>query len=634
MRPRRDSPRPGAPSPSPIVARRMLGEVTFAVIGLLFLIADVRTFSSTFQQTFFGQSNTTLAVMATAVFATSFLAPIVGWRLGPKRSVGMSAAMLAIATLVATVLRNNIADLAPSITAIAGGLWWLGLLHASRPPDRPSPLAVALPIAVSADLVLRAAFRTVPLVDLNAALAAPLVLVAALVFLASGVAAMSGARTWTRPDARGALALIALPALFLVAETGATNGAQIALASGLGLGPEPVRATQLGMVLAGLGLAAGSLALSRQHPRGLTAAIACAVGAALLWYVHAPVVSLVGGLVLAAGLFLAAATIPGAPLKIAGSPAVVTFALALGWLVFVGTAFGFYAFWAYVPAVYAATAVVAVAALLVSGGALPAWRALPIALVPIVVGIPFVALLLTPQSPPSKDPTTPFRLMTYNIHQGFNAGQVPSLDMLLDVISRESPHVLVPQEVVRGWMIDEQHDALGVLAERLDMPYVFAPNIGDLYGNAILSRFPMTDVKRVHFAVQPSVKHQPRGAVGVRVGDVLIITTHLYDVADSSAIRQEQVRTIMSEWDGEKVAIIAGDMNAEPGDLEMGLFSEAGYGDLGEPAGGTKSQEPPRRRIDYIWGVGVIGSSPHTVMALGASDHRAVVVNVTKQSRP
>ena len=48
----------------------MVGEVTFAVIGLLFLIADVRTFSSTFQQTLYGQSNTTLAIMATAVFAT------------------------------------------------------------------------------------------------------------------------------------------------------------------------------------------------------------------------------------------------------------------------------------------------------------------------------------------------------------------------------------------------------------------------------------------------------------------------------------------------------------------------------------------------------------------------------------
>src|SRR6059036_1698998 len=611
----------------------MVGEVTFAVIGLLFLFADIRTFSSTFQQTYFGQSNTTLAIMATAVFATSFLAPIVGWQLGPKRGVAFSAAMLGIATVIATVSPNNIADLALTIVGLAGGFWWLGLLHASRPADRPSPLAVALPIAFSADLVLRAAFRTVPVVDLSPALASPLVLVASLIFLAAGVATLGGAaRTWTRPDARGALALMALPALFLVAETGATNGAQVALASGLGLGPEPPRATQLGMVLVGLGLAAGSLALARRYARGVAAAIALAAGAVLLWYIHAPVVSLVGGLVLAAGLFIAAATIPGPPLKVSGSPAVVTLALALGWLVFVGTAFGFYAFWAYLPAVYAATAVVVIAALLVPGGALPAWRALPIALVPIVVGVPLLALLLTPQSLETQDPPNTFRVMTYNIHQGFNAGQVPSLDNLVDVISRESPDVLVMQEVVRGWMIDEQHDALSVLAERLRMPYVFAPNIGDLYGNAILSHYPMTDVRRVHFAVQPSVKHQPRGAVGVRVGDILIITTHLDDVSDSSAVRQEQVRTILREWDGEKVAIVAGDMNAEPGDLEMGLFSEAGYGDLAEPAGATTTMDDPPKRIDYIWGIGVIGSSPHTVMALGASDHRAVVVNVTKSS--
>src|SRR5207237_10647534 len=339
-------------------------------------------------------------------------------------------------------------------------------------------------------------------------------------------------------------------------------------------------------------------------------------------------------LVLAAGVVLAGASLPGAPTIVARSPIVAGLALGVGWLVFVATAFGFYAFWAYAPAVWAATAFVVVAALFAGGGGLPAWRVLPIALVPIVVVVPLVALATTPTPATTEDPVNTFRVMTYNIHQGFNAGQIPSLDSLVDVISRESPDVLVLQEVVRGWMIDEQHDALSVLAERLDMPYVFAPNIGDLYGNAILSRFPMTDVKRIHFAVQPSAKHQQRGAVGVRVGDMLIITTHLDDVADSSAIRQEQRRTIMREWDGEKVAIIAGDMNAEPGDLEMGLFSEAGYGDLAEPARGTTMDDPPKR-IDYIWGIGVNAQGPpNTDWSLAASDHRAVVVNVTRQPRP
>ena len=72
----------------------MIGEVAFGVIGLLLLLADIRIFASTFQQTFYGTPSTQLAVMAGAVFATSFLAPLIGWRLGPRRSVALSAARL------------------------------------------------------------------------------------------------------------------------------------------------------------------------------------------------------------------------------------------------------------------------------------------------------------------------------------------------------------------------------------------------------------------------------------------------------------------------------------------------------------------------------------------------------------
>jgi endonuclease/exonuclease/phosphatase family metal-dependent hydrolase len=140
----------------------------------------------------------------------------------------------------------------------------------------------------------------------------------------------------------------------------------------------------------------------------------------------------------------------------------------------------------------------------------------------------------------------------------------------------------------------------------------------------------MSDVKRIQFAVQPSIRHQPRGAIGVRIGDVLIVTTHLDDISDSSSIRQEQVRAILSAWSGERIAIIAGDMNAQPGDLEMGLFGEAGYGDLGEPAGPTTTGDDPPKRIDYVWGIGVIGANPHTVMAVAASDHRALAVNIMR----
>src|SRR5256885_14686977 len=168
----------------------MVGEVTFAVLGVLFLIADIRTFASTFQLTFYGQPNSTLGIMAIAAFATAFLAPLLGWRLGPRRSVAVSGAILGLATLLATLSRSNVPDLALSVVGLAAGMWWLGLLHSSRPPDRSSPLPIAIPVALAVDVALRAAFHSVPVVDVTPTVAAPLALVAALVFFASGVAAL------------------------------------------------------------------------------------------------------------------------------------------------------------------------------------------------------------------------------------------------------------------------------------------------------------------------------------------------------------------------------------------------------------------------------------------------------------
>src|SRR5207249_10472516 len=89
---------------------------------------------------------------------------------------------------------------------------------------------------------------------------------------------------------------------------------------------------------------------------------ALARGAGLLWW-HRRLVSLVGGLLLAAGLVVSAAAVLGAPQVPAGSPAGPVVALSFGWIAFVAAAFGFYAFFALQPAIWAATAVVVLATL-------------------------------------------------------------------------------------------------------------------------------------------------------------------------------------------------------------------------------------------------------------------------------
>jgi hypothetical protein len=393
----------------------VIGGATFGVIGLLFLFADYRTFASTFQQTFFGAPNTNLAIMASSVFATSFLGLLVSWRLGPTRALGASGAVFALATFLCTVSRNNWIDLALSVIALAAGFWWLAFLHSARAGEDVSPLARALPIAFACDLALRATFRTVAVPDLVWPAAAGLALLAAALFGASGLVTLAPARHWTAPDLRGVVGLLVTPCLFLVAETGATNGAQAALAGGLGLGPEEPRATQAGQVVVGLGLAIGALVQWRLAPRAWIAAAVVAAGSVLLWS-HLPFVALLGAAVLATGAVLAAGSLLGAPVHPSRGPVAVVLALSVGWLLFVGTAFGFYAFWALLPAVWAATALVVLGALASSAGRVKPPFTLAVATAALALGGPIAAYVGTPQlAAPFSDKGT-LRLMTYNIH--------------------------------------------------------------------------------------------------------------------------------------------------------------------------------------------------------------------------
>lgn len=613
----------------------MLGGAAFGIIGLLFLLSAIRTFTATLYQAFFGElPQVVLGAIAFGVFATSFGAIVVAARLGPRRAIAGSGALLAGTTLLGAAVRNEWLDLLLSAAAIAAGTWWLALIHAARSPSRSSPLAIAVPVALVVDAALRTAFGTIPFVDGPPPITLPLTLIAVLLFLASGLAHASADLTWSSPGPRGALGLLAFAPLLFVSETGGGNAAQVAASGGLGLGPESAQSTQIGAMIVGLGAGLGAFLLTRDLPRRPIAALALGLGALLLWS-HLGILALAGGTIFAAGIIVAASALVGAPRAEARSPALTVVSLGLGWLLFVGAAFAFYAFYAYLPAAWAATALVGLIVLAVPPVAGPRWGpGAAILVTAIAVLVPLTAVLTLP-AVTAADPPATFRVMTYNVHQGYDAGNVPSLAAQVDAIAREAPDVIVLQEVVRGWLIDGQQDVIGVLAARLGMQYVFGPNIGDLYGNAVLSRYPMTDVRRVAYAKEPGARYQPRGAILVTVAGVLVIATHLDEHADASAVRLEQVRTLLREWDGHSPAIIACDCNALPEAPELALIDAAGFGDLAAQAGSTAFTFPadaPRERIDYLFGVGVQAAQAH-VLDSTASDHRALVVNVTRPAR-
>jgi endonuclease/exonuclease/phosphatase family metal-dependent hydrolase len=614
------------------VSGALLGQTTFATIGLLFLIAAIRTFTSSLYMTYFGKvSNETLGAIALSVFAASALALVAAWRLGQRSAIALSGTLLAGGTVLAAAVRWDWADIVLSGAALVGGTWWLALTHAARLRTGSSAFVLGLPLAIAGDLALRSAFRTIPVADLALPLALALTLAGALLFLAAGIASLDPEREWTSPGGRGALALFAIPALLLVGETAGTNPVQVLGAAGLGRGPEGPGSTYAGMVLIGAGMTAGALVLAQPGTRRVSAIVALALGSLLLW-ARVPIVSAAGGVLLAMGVIVAAAVLPDTAARPARAPIATALALTMGWILFVALAFAFYAYYAPPVAPLAAAAVVAlglVAAIPLPGARLGAGGAVLVGALAVVV--PVAALFTTPGTTSETRPA--FRLMTYNVHHGFDEANVAALDRIAEVITAESPDVVVLQEVVRGWMITEQHDVLTVLAERLGMSYVWGPTVGETWGNAVLSRLPISDVRTIAFPRETALRHVPRGAIFYRVSGVLIVATHLDHIDGATEVRQRQVRAILDAWRGEGPAILAGDLNALAGDREMKMLEEAGFRDLAAADGAVQPTFPagaPERRIDYVWGIGVTGTQVHTV-ASTASDHRAVVVNIARR---
>lgn len=612
-------------------------QTLFASLGILFLLSVIRTFTSTLYMSLYGDvPNETVGAIALGVFAASILATPVGMRFGPRRSIGLSGALLVGAVTLASAWRWNWADIALGAAGVAAGTWWLALAGSARAGTGSSPLVAGLPIALAADLALRALGRTVPVVELGIPVAPLLAVVGALLFLAAGIASDAEVE-WTSPGPRGALALLAIPPLLLVGETGALNPAEAALAGGLARGPEPAGSWYVVAAALGLGMTTGALVLARgRPPRRLAGAAAIGAGAVLLWahvWIELPLAGTIGAMVLAGGVLVAATVLPDTAARPAGSPLTATVGLALGWVAFVGLAFVFYAYYALVaaPLIAAALVVLGIAASLPlpsRGVGLSELAAVAV----LGIFVPTIALLTPPGASPGNARGSTFRLMTYNVHQGFDEGNVPSLDRIADVIRAEDPDVVVLQEVTRGWMITDQHDVLTVLSERLAMPYVFGPAIGDVYGNAVLSRLPMTDVSRFAYPREPLLRHQPRGGIVLTVSGVLVIATHLDHVAGASDVRQRQVRTLLTVWNGRQPAVVAGDLNALPGTPELGLLEAAGFRDLAKDDGADQPTSPasgPVDRVDYVWGIGVRGTQAHTVTTT-ASDHRPLVINISR----
>ena len=228
----------------------------------------------------------------------------------------------------------------------------------------------------------------------------------------------------------------------------------------------------------------------------------------------------------------------------------------------------------------------------------------------------------------------PLRILSLNIHNGFNADGKLDLEGLAHQIELSGADVIALQEVARGSLETGRTDSLEWLARRLNMVYYFGPTDGSLWGNAILSRYPL--ISQANIQLPSEALQLQRGFVTVVIEvngqPIQIIDTELNEQNEGSAIRIEQLAKLVQNYHNTPRTIIMGDFNAEPGSPEVSLIRNAGFIDvvttIEPPPALTYPSRSPVRRFDYIWvspdiiftGVGLL---PGT-----ASNHFGIVATV------
>ncbi|MCF7974462.1 MAG: endonuclease/exonuclease/phosphatase family protein [Phycisphaerae bacterium] len=227
--------------------------------------------------------------------------------------------------------------------------------------------------------------------------------------------------------------------------------------------------------------------------------------------------------------------------------------------------------------------------------------------------------------PSSETGPVQLRVLTYNIHHGQGMDGKFDYQRLAKIIKSVNPDVVALQEVDRKTQRASGVDQGTVLAQLTGMKSAYGKAMhysGGEYGEAILSRFPITEVQShpLPFASQ----YEPRALLVTKLKpdnglpEFLFAGTHLCH--QSEELRTDQVRQINKylPQSGAAPVILAGDFNARSGSPPMNELLKNGWLDATADIS----------RIDYIllrrtdpWRV----VSTSTIDERVASDHKPVL---------
>ncbi|MBS0260903.1 MAG: endonuclease/exonuclease/phosphatase family protein, partial [Planctomycetes bacterium] len=215
-----------------------------------------------------------------------------------------------------------------------------------------------------------------------------------------------------------------------------------------------------------------------------------------------------------------------------------------------------------------------------------------------------------------------------------------SADRIIAALQHHTPDIVFLQEIVEGVPRSGNHRQVDLFAEALELPHrAYQPNVKlrrGTYGNAILSRYPLSGVHDIELTIPLKKRRRALAAhcqlegAGGHSHKLLLINAHLGLAGFERSIQIRRILTsdVLQSIHHQTAVIVAGDMNDVWHGQGRRLFVPAGF----TSATGAVRTFPaflPLRALDRIYYRGRVelhaAHASRTAVARRASDHLPLV---------
>ena len=205
------------------------------------------------------------------------------------------------------------------------------------------------------------------------------------------------------------------------------------------------------------------------------------------------------------------------------------------------------------------------------------------------------------------DEARPLRVLSYNIHHGEGTDGQLDLERIARVIKSVKPDIVALQEVDQLVPRSGSVDQPATLGRLLQMEVAFGKNLdldGGAYGNAVLSRFPISSSKN-HLLPRLNDGEQ-RGVLEVEVTvpwierPLRVLGTHLdHRRPDTERLASiETIQSVIASQAGQP-ALLIGDLNDVPGSRVLRQLDRS-WTRPQQAEFATSPSVDPKRQIDFI----------------------------------